>query len=597
MDRADPRDRLSSIEFPPRFEILEELASSEAEVLFRARDTLLDREVVLKAPGPGLEEAFRDKRTREIVLREARSLARIQHPGIERLLDVLATRTGPVLVLEPAPGEPLGARLEREGPLPPDELVNYARRLAEALDAVHSAGLVHRGIEADYVYVTSQGPRLAGFRFAKDRREGRGLKPTLRYSATIGRVKALPAHPAPEQKLGQTADARTDLFSLGWVLYECATGEPPWTAKNPLEWKDPPDASEKRPEVPRAFARLLVRCLQPSPMQRFGSARELLDSLDGIDRGDASASEPGPARDAAAAAPRARRSPVPAVAAVLALVVVALLLVLRWLPERGGTRGTAIGETEVEGSGAREAAAGYAPVYTARHALLIGIGRAYEGVPDFPPLSNARRDVEALAQRLAELPGDWEVRTLLDERADRASMIDEMAALAARSQPDDQVFVYFAGHGVPRPVSEKGGFLIPADASDRQSSWVPFDTLFHVFEDAPAKHVLVAMDCCYGGNLVASRSSSDQAFSEAFLTREAHVVMTSGFAGEQVSDGLPGGHSPFARAFLDGLAGEGAITSTQLFARIQSDLLGQGAGQTPAFGAPDNKIGEFVFFR
>jgi len=186
---------------------------------------------------------------------------------------------------------------------------------------------------------------------------------------------------------------------------------------------------------------------------------------------------------------------------------------------------------------------------------------------------------------------------LLDDAADRAAMIDEMAALAARTQPDDQAFVYFTGHGVPRPVSEKGGFLIPSDATDRQSSWVPFDTLFHVFEDARAKHVLVAMDCCYGGNLVASRSSADQAFSEAFLTRAAHVVMTSGFAGEQVSDGLPGGHSPFAGALLDGLAGDGPITSTRLFAEIQSDLLELGVNQTPTFGAPDNQIGEFVFFR
>jgi len=250
-----PNQPVGAIEFPYRFEVLEELASSEAEVLFRARDRLLDREVVLKAPGPGLEEAFRDKRTREIVLREARALARIQHPGIERLLDVLATRDGPVLVLEPSPGEPLAERLRREGPLAPDELLAWARKLGEALDAVHTAGLVHRGIESDHVFVTSDGPRLAGFRFAKDRREGKGPKPTLRYSATIGRVKALPAHPAPEQKLGQAADARTDLFSLGWVLHECATGAPPWTAKNPLEWRDPPDASTARPEIPAHLAR------------------------------------------------------------------------------------------------------------------------------------------------------------------------------------------------------------------------------------------------------------------------------------------------------------------------------------------------------
>src|SRR5262245_64977388 len=219
---------MAAAPLPERFEVLEELASGETEVLWRARDRVLLREVVLKRPGPGLAAAFRSRDAREQVLQEARALARVRHPAVVRLLDAIETPEGPLLVLEPAPGETLAEVLARDGRLAPREVVAIGERLAGALEALHAAGVVHRGISAENVVLDAAGAAsIGGIHFAKLAGDGTGFDTSIQYrgsSAVLdaqagapapGAPRAQPAHPAPEQLRGEPADARADVFGLG----------------------------------------------------------------------------------------------------------------------------------------------------------------------------------------------------------------------------------------------------------------------------------------------------------------------------------------------------------------------------------------------
>jgi serine/threonine-protein kinase len=274
------------VSIPERFRVLGEIASSEAELLFRARDRVLQREVFLKCPGPGLGRVFRDRDLRDTMLSEARALARVNHPYVIRLLEVLDTTEGPILVIEPTMGETLADRLSREGRLGPGEVLNLARTLSEALEAIHAAGVIHRGLNSECVVLRSDGtPCLTGFHYSKrEAAAGMTAMTSIAYrdpkTGTDGvRVDSAPPHPAPEQLLGQPADERSDLFSLAWMLFECLTGRPPFDDPNPFAWTTPADPAKLVPGTPSALTRSIVRCLSKDPSKRPESAQALLRAL------------------------------------------------------------------------------------------------------------------------------------------------------------------------------------------------------------------------------------------------------------------------------------------------------------------------------
>ncbi len=193
---------------------------------------------------------------------------------------------------------------------------------------------------------------------------------------------------------------------------------------------------------------------------------------------------------------------------------------------------------------------------------------------------------------------EWQIDTLLGEAATRDKLIDSLRELGDKTQENDRVFVYFAGHGIPHERSKDAAWVIPADARrDRRSSWVRFDEFFHFFEEAKAKHILVAMDCCYGGRLVKMRSATARAYAERFVAERAHVVIASGRPDEQVVDGYE--HSPFARVMIEMLNGPGPpVTSSMMLVEMQKDFIERGIEQTPQLGyaSESHGHGEFVFF-
>lgn len=569
-----------------RYEVLETLSSEPEREELRARDLSLGREVVLVRA----RAARDDERGPRTGLREARALAALRHPGIQRLHDVLEEPDGPVLVLEPLAGEPLAERLARDGALPPAEVLRLARELAEALAAVHAAGAVHRDVGAANVVLRADGSAcLGGFRLAKPLAPLGGT--TLEYGAARAAgarpgAGGLPAHPAPEQLAGEAASARSDLFALGCVLYRCLTGREALPELLERGWSAPADPRRVAPGVPAPLAQLVLACLARSPVGRPQSAAELAAALRALEA---------PARRG----PPARRAGLVAGAAAL----LALLGALGWRGLAGadpsGLRGLGLVDS---GAAAAAGPGSFAPGFRRSRALLIGIGEAYRS-GGFDPLENAQRDVTALAQRLAALPG-WTVATLLEEQASFDGIRAALVALEGELEREDRALIYFAGHGVPHERSGSSGWLIPADGETLERDptrrrWLHFDALARFLADAPAKHVLLAMDCCYGGRLTALRAAGAQAYEERFTTRPAKVVLAAGRADERVADGAAGGHSPFAEVLLDALSEPGgAITSSQLHARMLAVFTERGLPQTPVLAfPPDVPPGEFVFSR
>ncbi|MEM9801342.1 MAG: caspase family protein [Planctomycetota bacterium] len=568
-----------------RFRALETVVDTSLERVLRCWHTRLDKEVMLEWIGDGLAEIpTADGRRR--AMREARLLSELDHPGLPRILDVLEDERGPVLVLDGYGGETLEARLDRSGPLTSEEVRRLALELSSALAALHRLPAVHRGIaERDVVLRRDGSALLRGLRFAKLLRgqvAHSSIEPRRRANACAKEL--LPSHPAPEQRSGLASSPTSDLFALGCVLYAAASGEPPFADDASGPWRAPEPIKRGAPDLDSDVARVIDDCLARSPHRRPTSAAAIGETL--------------MEREVRRTA-RRRRFRGAAVGALLAAVLAVVLVAIN----RGSTA-NAGADPGVRGVGQLSASTvEYSPGYDASHALLIGISD-YE---HFGAVSNARSDVLAIRDRLRALPTAWDVTVLDPESTDRDGIFDALDVFVAKLDRNDQGFLYYAGHGEENSPGSDLGWILPRDAErgGGRSTWIPFERLEMLFDrQRSAKHVLVALDCCHSGLLSASRGGQQQRFAmEVMTTRPAYVVISSGLASEDVSDGPAGGNSPFARAFLGTFddstaAGEPVLTARSLFAAIQDDFARNDVrDQRPTFGAgPLNSGGEFVFF-
>ena len=280
-----------------RYEILAPLGVGGMGEVYYARDPQLDRAVAIKiltssrATGPQLER----------FQREARAVARITHPHICTIYDVGQFDGVPFLVMELLEGETLAERLEH-GPLPIDRALISAGQIAEALDAAHRKGVIHRDLKPSNVMVTASGVKLLDFGLAK-LREIEGAETLERSTKSLrlteqGTVLGTIPYMAPEQVEGREADARTDVFALGVILYEMTTGRPPFEARSPASvlasilTHDPQPLSSLRPGVPAGVDRVVKKCLAKDPDERWQSAADLNAALQWSREDSASAHGP-----------------------------------------------------------------------------------------------------------------------------------------------------------------------------------------------------------------------------------------------------------------------------------------------------------------
>ncbi len=286
-----------------------------------AEDPELGREVAIKMlPDALARDPDRIRRFR----REARTLAGLRHPGIAIIHRFGVDGEHPYLVMECVPGKTLGERIAAG--LEPDEAIAIVAQAADALAAAHDAGVVHRDVTPANVLVgPDSSVKLVDFGLAKAPDEtATGERP----AASAG-VIGSPGYTSPEQLRGQPIDARSDLWSLGCVLFECLAGRPAFPGDVALErlmavWYDEPDWAALPEAAARCWRPLLERCLAKAPEDRPASAAEVARELRGTP-----GSPPGP--------PPRHRSLVPSrVATAVGLVVIGVVSVLVWSSRRPG---------------------------------------------------------------------------------------------------------------------------------------------------------------------------------------------------------------------------------------------------------------------
>lgn len=288
------------------YEIEARLGAGGMGVVYRARDARLARTVAIKLLS-GLDAAHGERRAR--FEREARAIAQLQHPNVCTLHDVGTESGRDYLVMELLDGETLERRLER-GALPLAQAFAVGAAIAEALAAAHRRAILHRDLKPGNVMLTRGGPKLLDFGLAKLRSDavGASADPAARTAdalTTEGTLLGTLAYMAPEQLEGRPADERADLWALGCLLHEMATGERAFGAETPASTiaaildREPRAVSELAALAPRSFDRLVHACLAKDPEARWRSAADLARELRWLAEGDAatpSAQRPARAR-------------------------------------------------------------------------------------------------------------------------------------------------------------------------------------------------------------------------------------------------------------------------------------------------------------
>ncbi len=263
------------------YRVVEKVGAGGMGEVYRARDERLERDVALKIlPAGKLDEAEARGRFRT----EALALARLSHPNIETLFDFDTECGIDFLVMGYAAGATLAQRLEA-GPLPEKEVATLGGQVASALQEAHEKGVVHRDLKPANIVITAKGqPKILDFGLAKLLR-GSG---ELNLSGSLAEPRAITGtlpYMAPEQLRGEAIDGRTDIYALGVVLYEMATGKLPFTADTAPQLieailrQQPVPPKSLNPRLSPELERITLRCLEKQPQDRYASAREVTVEL------------------------------------------------------------------------------------------------------------------------------------------------------------------------------------------------------------------------------------------------------------------------------------------------------------------------------
>ncbi|MGA9885510.1 MAG: protein kinase [Candidatus Acidiferrales bacterium] len=277
----DTREAMKSGSTLGPYEILAWLGAGGMGVVYRARDKRLERDVAVKIFRPGLQI---DEAARRRFRKEALALAKLNHPSIATVHDIGEQNGIDYLVMEYVPGQSLAEKI-RSGPLPVRESLALGEEIANALQEAHEQGIVHRDLKPGNVMVTPKGrAKVLDFGLAKLLGSEDARDVTLSFAETIGPV-GTPRYMSPEQAEGRTVDARTDLWSLGVVLYESLAGKPPFDASGGMSLlraitdTQPKPLCDLCPAAPREVGRIVSHALEKDVSKRYQSASEMSQDL------------------------------------------------------------------------------------------------------------------------------------------------------------------------------------------------------------------------------------------------------------------------------------------------------------------------------
>jgi eukaryotic-like serine/threonine-protein kinase len=309
------------------YEILAPIGAGGMGAVYKACDTRLNRMVAIKVL---LERQSSNHQSRERFEREARAISSLSHPHICPLFDVGHQAGVDYLVMEYLEGETLAQKLKK-GPLPLEQVMRYAIEIADALDHAHRHGVIHRDLKPGNIMLTKSAAKVLDFGLAKVRTPAApaGLTQPTNMLTEEGTIVGTLQYMAPEQLEAKEADARTDIFAFGAVLYEMATGKKAFEGKSQASLiaaileHEPAQISSLKLTSPPALDWVVKRCLAKDPDDRVQTARDLKSELQWV-------AEQGPAPTSRSAAPTTQKRRWPMWAALAAAVVVGAALTGYW---------------------------------------------------------------------------------------------------------------------------------------------------------------------------------------------------------------------------------------------------------------------------
>ncbi len=253
--------------------------------VFLAQDTKLERKVAIKMlPAKSIDDALARKR----LFREARAAATLDHPNICSIHEVNEDGDCLFIVMQYVEGKTLAATLV-DSPLTPDEVIDVGIQVAEALSEAHARGVIHRDIKPQNVIITPRGQlKVLDFGLARVTQNEQNSEPeakTVTQLTEEGYIVGTISYMSPEQLKGQAVDARSDLFSLGVMLYECAAGKPPFTGSSKIEISskvlqvEPRKPSELNPGIPQGLEKVILKAMTKEVGDRYQTADEVLQDL------------------------------------------------------------------------------------------------------------------------------------------------------------------------------------------------------------------------------------------------------------------------------------------------------------------------------
>ena len=270
-----------------QYEIRSPLGAGGMGEVYRAHDRRLDREVAIKVlPKSLTSDPDRMRRFEQ----EARATAALNHPNILAIFEMDAHGSVSYLVEELLEGHTLRERLRR-GPIPLRKAIDYGVQIAHGLSAAHDRGIVHRDLKPENLFLTKDGRvKILDFGLAKlgATKEASGQEPTVTEQTSPGTVMGTVGYMSPEQVRGEDADYRSDIFALGTILYEMVTGKQTFRKATSAETmtailnEDPLSISQTTPTAPPGLQRVVHRCLEKSPEQRFQSSSDLAFALEAL---------------------------------------------------------------------------------------------------------------------------------------------------------------------------------------------------------------------------------------------------------------------------------------------------------------------------
>jgi eukaryotic-like serine/threonine-protein kinase len=275
------------------YEIQAPLGAGGMGEVYRAHDSRLDRPVAIKVLPSSIAC---DPVAKQRLEREARAISKISHPHICTLHDIGHQDGVDFLVMELVEAETLEQRLAK-GPLRPEHVIQYGAEIADALSKAHKQGFIHRDLKPSNIMLTKSGAKLMDFGLAKQSDQAPLAMALTEMTAEQskltgdGMLVGTFQYMAPEQLEGKEADARTDIFALGEVIYEMVTGKPAFSGKSrasliaAILTAEPPPIAQAQPLAPAALERVVKKCVAKDPDDRWQSARDLKTNLDWIAEG------------------------------------------------------------------------------------------------------------------------------------------------------------------------------------------------------------------------------------------------------------------------------------------------------------------------